>query len=79
MWAGCLEQDYECLNSPHKPGSNVMIQDSGGLIGVKTLALRWLIGKYVTGNCRSQVKGKGLARRQVEKPTTDQAQVCRIW
>ena len=79
MWAGCLEQGYECLKSPHKPGSNVMSQDSGGLIGVKTLALRWLIGKYITGNCRSQVKGKGLARWQVEKPTTDQAQVCRIW
>ena len=62
IWAGCLEQDCECLQSPHKPGSNVMSQSSDGLIGIKTLALRWLIGKYITGNRRSQVKRKGLAR-----------------
>lgn len=62
MWADCPEQGCKWIQGTHKPSSNVMCQGSDGLIGVKTLALRWHIGKYITGNHRSCVKRKGFGQ-----------------
>ena len=62
MWADCPEQGCEWTQGTHKPSSDVTYQGSDGLIRVRTLALRWHIGKYITGNHRLRVKRKGFGQ-----------------